>query len=112
VDLFNDDVTDTTGIDGSSVDTLIEDPDDYRWNTTEASEDVNWDFFSWVARGVTDVDDEFVTPIETVGVDDAVSLPTTITAENINADDTQLLDEAIVIWGLDDWGSLHWAVGQ
>jgi len=94
VDLFNDDVvdtsfsfdavsldpntttvTDTTGVDGSSVDTLIEDPDDYRWNTTEASEDVTWDFFSWVARGVTDVPDLFISTPEAIDVDDVVSFP-------------------------------------
>jgi len=66
-----------------------------------------------VARGVTDVDDEFVTSDEQIDVDDAVSTPTRITtAEDINTDDSSSLGEAIVIWGEDTWGSLRWAVEQ
>jgi hypothetical protein len=77
------------------------------------TEIVEWDFFSWVARGVTDVDDEFVTSDEQIDVDDAVSTPTRITtAEDINADDSPSTAEAIVIWGEDAWGSLRWAVEQ
>jgi len=140
--MFVDDVVtvdeDTTtlseGVD-ASVDierVLPREADDYRWNTAVDTEEVSWDFFSWVARGVTDVDDEFSSSsdgirvsdtmsvdtnnplvVDDMNIDDAVGFPTTTTtAENISADDTQLLDEAIVIWGLDDWGSLHWAVGQ
>jgi len=110
---------------------LPRDKDDYRWNTGVDTEEVSWDFFSWVARGVTGVDDEFLSAsdemnvsdteavntnkpsvLDDINVDDAVDIPTTTTAEGINADDSQLLDEAVVIWGLDNWGSLQWAVEQ
>jgi hypothetical protein len=81
--------TDTTDVSGSIDRALVRDKDDYRWDTAVDTEDVDWDFFSWVARGVTGVDDEFVTPTETVGVDDAVSFPTQTTAENISATDSE-----------------------
>jgi hypothetical protein len=80
---------DTTGVSGSIDRALVRDADDYRWNTAVDTEDVDWDFFSWVARGVTGVDDEFVTPTETVGVDDAVSFPTNTAAENISIADSE-----------------------
>ena len=95
-------------------------------NDTTAT-DLRWGFFSWTeledlpdetAINTMFVDDAVVVDAnkpsvaDAMHVDDAVDIPTTTTAEGINADDTQLLDEAIVIWGLDDWGSLQWAVEQ
>jgi hypothetical protein len=96
-------------------------------NDTTAT-DIRWGFFSWTeledlpdetAINTMFVDDAVVVDAnkpsvaDAMHVDDAVDIPTpTTTAEGVNADDTQLLDEAIVIWGLDDWGSLQWAVEQ
>jgi len=66
----------------------IRDKNDYRWNTALDEDDSNWDFFSWVDRGVTGVDEVTVATNEATNVDDAVSISDISSAENIGISDT------------------------
>ena len=80
-----------TAVADTSLDRVqIRDKNDYRWNTALDEDDSNWDFFSWVDRGVTGVDEVTVATNETTNVDDAVSIPDISSAENIGISDTSV----------------------
>jgi len=80
---------DETVVADTSLDRVqVRDKNDYRWNTAVDTDDSNWDFFSWVDRGVTGIDEVSVTLEEITDVDDAVSIQDQSSAENIGIGDT------------------------